>query len=204
MLPEADARPECAGTGSVPYNPNVAAPWAYGATIKFDNATLEHYFYGIVVEWFDRNQSLSTAITLPAMGNDTSTFGSWPIKYRPVPCPIPAGYFITFQFLDVRTNVPLGLTGETGWLESAAAERAGTSVGADGKVLKASDDLCDNQPGRPCGKFAVPSTERRPLESIKMIVASFFSPTHTTPSLCCHRRRHHHSTTTIITHAQAT
>jgi hypothetical protein len=54
LVPTASLIPPPAG--SVPYNPNVAAPWAYGATIEFDNVTLEHYFYGIVVEWFDRNQ----------------------------------------------------------------------------------------------------------------------------------------------------
>eukprot|EP00955_Chlamydomonas_euryale_P022690 239752-Chlamydomonas_euryale.AAC.6 len=163
--PAAETDPTCASTGRVPYFPYIAQEWAYSTTIHWDSETREFYFIGIVVEWFDRNQSLPTAITFPAQGNDTSTFGSNPVTYRPVPCPV-GTHNITMQFLDIRTNVPVELTNETGWLKSAPTS------GEEEAARRASDDLCDNQPNAPCGKFREASDSRDPLEYIKLMVHS--------------------------------
>ena len=59
----------------------------------------------IIIEWFDRAQSLPYEITMPTQGKGpTTSFGTWPVKYRGIPCPV-GDRKMQFQFLDFSKPV---------------------------------------------------------------------------------------------------
>lgn len=154
-----DTNPECAGTGTMPYDNNVAQPWAYGAKIHYDQDLKMNYFIGMVIEWFDRNQSLSSAITYPAQGRNIDDFGSWPVQWRAVACPV-SHYTMDFQFQNLSATHPAELTEQTGWASSAP------SVG--NLPLGVSNSLCNNEFSGPCGAL---QTSAAPLKHVKFMVS---------------------------------
>ena len=111
-LQNAGQYPGCLGQGTAPYLTSVSDPLNYGAEVHFDHAKQLHYFYAIIVEWFDRygwaladcaieslcqRESISViklprrnqttndyALSYPSQYNSSAVekFGTWPIIYE--------------------------------------------------------------------------------------------------------------------------
>lgn len=76
-----------AGGREVPHCKSCGQEWAWARGIwwhrRFDPLMNMVYFTALIIEWFDRVQSLPYAITMPTQGMNTSNFGA------PLPPPPP-------------------------------------------------------------------------------------------------------------------
>ncbi|DBB16324.1 TPA: hypothetical protein ACH3X3_014630 [Trebouxia sp. C0006] len=111
----------CPGSGTTPYT-SVNQPWAWNATVYPADANNPlPYFIAVIIEWFDRNQTLPYEVTYPTQNVSTDAFGTWPIIYEGIECPV-GNYKLQYHFENVSTVI-------------------GT----------ANSSLCDNELNAPCG-----------------------------------------------------
>ena len=123
----------CPGLGTHSYS-SVSQPWAWNAKIypADVNNTLP-YFIAVIIEWFDRsgtlcqycqfqqetnkllhmrnsllpacrNQTIPYEVTYPTQNVSTDDFGTWPIIYEGIDCPI-GNYTLQYHILNVSTDV---------------------------------------------------------------------------------------------------
>mmetsp|Transcript_15933 Transcript_15933/g.47919 ORF Transcript_15933/g.47919 Transcript_15933/m.47919 type:complete len:373 (+) Transcript_15933:97-1215(+) len=98
--------PYCNGAGTANYLTKISEPWAWSGKIQYDPLVNMVYFTALIIEWFDREQILPYALTMPTQGIPIDGFGDWPVKYKAVPCPV-GKRGIEVQFLDFSKPIPV-------------------------------------------------------------------------------------------------
>lgn len=113
--------PSCPGAGTHPYT-SVDQPWAWNATVyPADSKNPYPYFIAVIIEWFDRNQTLPYEVTYPTQNVTTTNFGTWPILYEGIECPT-GNNKLQYHVANISTVI-------------------GTH----------NNELCDNELSKPCG-----------------------------------------------------